>query len=223
MELIIGRSIPYRPQWDNTLYPASTCNTTSMVHALEVSGIPFTYPEDMQPEDYLTNILESKEAYSRLVKLYKWAVGKYPPRQVHAMLSWAVNEKLVGTPCTFFTTNATIQEMIYHLVATRTALVVGTDFTSYGHIVTVVGLATAQEDIMQAQSPRDVNLEAISSIIVNDSWGNYLTGYKDRNGFNIRVPFHTYIAKTRTPGKLTGKWVHFFYLDEVPSYLEHLV
>lgn len=223
MELIIGRTIPYRPQWDNAIDPSGTCNVTSMVNALEVGNFEFQAPEGMQPEDYLATLLETKEAYSIMARLYKWAVGSYKPRHVHGMLSWAVNEKLVGTPVTFFTERAHMREIIYHMVATRTAVVTSGRFTPYGHVVTIVGFASSQDDILMATAPQDIKLSHISHIIVNDPWGNYFTGYRDKNGFNVRFPYHTFVGLANTPGKEDRKYAHFFYRGSIPRYLEHLV
>lgn len=223
MECIVGRTVPYRPQWDNTIDPGGTCNVTSMVHALEICGIMYSHPDGMQPEDYLAKLLESPESYSRMARLYRWAVGTYRPRHIHAMLSWAVNEKLVGREVTFFTERASMQEIIYHIWASRTPIVTGGRFTPYGHIVTVVGFETAQEDFSYVSSPDSIELAAVRTIIINDSWGNYLTGYRDRNGYNVRLPYHTFVKLVKTEGSEKRKFAHFFYPDgTVPAYLEHL-
>jgi len=221
MKFILGRNIPYRPQWDNKLFPSTTCNTTSMVHALEIANIPFSCPANEQPEDYLTSILESKEAFTLMAKLYRWAVGSYHPRHVHGMLSWAVNEKLVKKDVTFFTTKAHIKDIIFHMVVSRTPVVTGGKFTPYGHIVTVVGFDSDQP-LEEIVSPNLVELRRIKSIIINDSWGNYFTGYKNRNGYNIEFPYHTFISIANEIGREDRRWAHFFYTDGVPHYLAHL-
>ena len=51
-------SNPYRTQRNNRIGPTQTCQVTSMIMALEASGIAFEYPKDEQPEDYLARLLK---------------------------------------------------------------------------------------------------------------------------------------------------------------------
>ncbi len=222
--IIVGKAVPYRPQRDNQYFPSTTCNTTAMIHALEIGEIPFIYPPNMQPEDYLTQILEDESSVTRMKKLYNWAIGKYRPRHIHAMLSWAVNERLVGKNVTFFTERATINHIIASFILSRMGVVVSTMFTQYGHIVTAVGVETEQTDIEQITSPNDIDRTKVTAIYVNDPWGNVLTNYKDHNGYHIRVPYRMFIDKTKTLKSETKKMAHFFYTNEtIPDYLKELV
>ncbi len=209
MKINLSKDIPYYSQRNNKFYPASTCNTTSMIVALLASGIQFEVPEETQAEDHLTQILESDEAWEKLQKDFPWAIkGGYSPRNVHGMLSWAVNDKLIGKKVTSFRTDADIEQIIFSVVK-GCAVVVGGQFTQYGHIVTVVGVETKQ-DISKINKPSDVNLDDVKSIIIDDPYGNYFTDYKDHKGNDIPFSLKQFNQLTREYNDPANKYAHFF-------------
>lgn len=62
-------------------------------------------------------------------------------------------------------------------------------FTATGHVVTVIGYTP-------------------SGLIVNDPWGNALTGYRDTNGARLFYPNGFLLDKCGRDGDL---WAHFIY------------
>ena len=209
MKIDISSDNEYRTQLDNRFFPNGTCNTTSMVNMLLTNNVEFQYPTDMQPEDYLTTLLESPEAWARMRQLYPWAVSKgYHPRHVHDMLAWAVNEKLVGRPVVKFSTQSSLAEIAYDIAVRKRACVVSGRFTSYGHIVAVVGLETSQEDIETVDNPGNIDIAAISAFIVDDPYGNYFTGYSSQQGNSIVFPIDAFDWVTREYANPSVKWAH---------------
>ncbi len=222
ISIIRGQSLPiviniskdddYHTQINNRRFPLSTCNTTSAIMALKACDITFRYPHNMQPEDYLTELLETEEAYTVMKRLAPWAYNSkgipiYPPRQVHVCLAWGVN-KFVGYTCDTFRTDATIEEMIWMLVNNR-ALLVNGKFTSSGHIVCVVGFVTMQQNILKITSPKDVILTSVTSMIIDDPYGNWHTAYKDQRGNNIYLKLTDFMYLTNKQ-RVNQKWMHTF-------------
>ena len=205
-------SNPYHTQRNNRIDPAQTCQVTSMVMALEASGIPFDYPESEQPEDYLAMLLNEQDAYEKLRREYPTLAGR-PPREVHAILSWAVNEKLVKRRVTMFSTRVSMQEILYRIARHQCASVMPGQFTSYGHLVTVVGFESKQDRIEDLGSPGQVDLDKVQSIIVDDPWGNGKSGYRDSNGDDVMYTLQEFAHLTRVFDSLDIKWAHLFSRD----------
>jgi hypothetical protein len=180
-----------------------------MVQALEASGLRFEYPKDMQPEDYLTQILDSQEAWDIMRSRHPWAIaGGYSPRHVHDMLVWAVNEKLLRRKVVEYKCISTHQ-IILSLLKGR-ALVVAGRFTKFGHIVAVVGFETSQEDINANSSPENIDLAKVDKIIIDDPYGNYHTGYKDINGNDTPFTLQQFNWVVKEYNNLNKKWAHVF-------------
>lgn len=203
---------PYHTQRNNRIDPTQTCQVTSMIMGLKASGIPFDCPESEQPEDYLARILDEPDAHEKLRREYPDLAGR-PPREVHAILSWAVNEKLVKRRVTQFSTRVSMQEILHRIARHRCASVVSGRFTSYGHVVTVVGFESKQDRIEDLGSPGQVDLDNIQSIIVDDPWGNSKTGYRDTNGDDVIYTLQEFARLTRVYGSLDVKWAHLFSRD----------
>lgn len=185
----------------------STCNTTAAIMVLMASGISFDYPKDMQPEDYLTSILHSEEAYDQMAKKYPWAIrGGYEPNEVHGMLEWGIN-KLVGTNIDEFTTNGKLSDIVYGIVVRKVACLVSTKFTKAGHIVAVVGVRSEQP--IEDYYTWGVQLTKYTyDFIVDDPYGNYHSGYSDRNGDNVVFSYDQFNALTKSSHAENSKWVH---------------
>lgn len=210
MKINLSKDVSYYTQRNNRFYPYGTCNTTSMIQALEASGIPFDYPEGVQPEDHLTQILDTKEAWDIMKARHPWAVpGGFAPRHVHAMLDWAVNEKLVGQKIVEFRTNVSIKEILLSILRFH-AVVVGGRFTKYGHIVSVVGFDTTQKNLTPESSAEEINLEQVSHIIIDDPYGNFHTGYKDVNGNDTLYTVQQFDWVVKNYNNPNKKWAHIF-------------
>jgi hypothetical protein len=178
-----------------------------MVEALVVSGIDFHYPDDMQPEDYFTSIMETDEMYKRKDRMYSWAKN-YRPAEIHMMLEWAANNKLVGKNAVRFSTEYPLQLLCYDIAVRARPCVVSGTFTPTGHIVVLVGLRTLQDDIEQVTEPRYVKLSAIKQFIVDDPYGNWYTDYQDHNGNDIVFEFGDFNKLTKSAGDTEKKWAH---------------
>ena len=199
----------YHSQRNNKFFPFSTCNTTSAIMALKSSQIPFGYASDMQPEDYLTSILRSDEAYVLMREKYTWAIpGGYEPNEVHGMLEWGIN-KMVGKKVDRFSTNNTLQELVYYLIRGRASIINGR-FTKYGHMVVLVGFETYQKDADRIPELKYVDLNEIKHYIIDDPYGNYHTDYKDVKGNNVIVTPEDFNYVTKTYNNIEKKWAHIF-------------
>jgi hypothetical protein len=165
----------------------------------------------MQPEDYLTQILETKEAWSRMREKEPWALkAGYHPRHVHSMLEWAVNKKLVKATVDTFSVTYSIWDILFNIVHNECAVCVNGRFTDYGHIVTVVGFETKQKAIFNVKSPEEIKLFDVEYIIIDDPYGNYHTGYGDVKGNGIRFDIHSFDDLTRQYNNPNNKWAHMF-------------
>jgi hypothetical protein len=106
-----------------------------------------------------------------------------------------------------------MQEILHRIARHRCASVVSGRFTSYGHVVTVVGFESKQDRIEDLGSPGQVDLDNIQSIIVDDPWGNSKTGYRDTNGDDVIYTLQEFARLTRVYGSLDVKWAHLFSRD----------
>lgn len=208
MQINLSEHIPYYTQRNNKFYPNGTCNTTAMIQALDASGISYNYPKDMQPEDYLTQLLDSKDAWNRMRKLYPWAIAQgYSPRHVHEMLAWAVNDLLVGKKVVEFRQNISIRKICLSLLR-GSAVVVAGRFTKFGHIVCVVGLSYTGE--IASQNEENIKYENINYMIVDDPYGNWHTGYTDVRGNDITFSFNLFNSLTKNYYNPENKLAHIF-------------
>lgn len=214
MIINLSQESPYHTQRDNKFYPHGTCNTTASINALLASGISFDYPANVQPEDYLTLILESEEAWEKMKKEYPQFITKgYHPRHVHKIIEWAINEKLVKRQVVRFTTRATMKDILFHIVHNRGAVNVNGRFTEFGHIVTIVGFKSSQNNSIT--KPQDIQLNKIEYVIVDDPYGNYFSGYKDFNGNDLKFPIDKLNYLIKEYNNLNSKWAHFFYPEGI--------
>ncbi len=201
-EINLSEGKEYLTQLNNKFSPMSTCNTTSAIMGLMASGIEFHYDRRItQPEDALTKLLTTPEAYDRMSKLYAWAVpGGYEPYEVHGMLEWGIN-KFVGRDADTFSTKFSIMDILTNIRDNKCASMVSGKFTRSGHIIAVVGY--------RENSPFQT-LEDIDSIIIDDPYGNYHSGYKNRNGDNILFTVAEFNRIVKSVNNEKSKWVHMF-------------
>ena len=207
--MVYKLSNPYHTQRNNERDPAETCQVTAAVMALRATGIPFASPAEMQPEDYLSVILDGREAREKLDRDYP-VLAHREPREVHAILSWAINERFVRRKVTVFTTLATIQELLYRVARHHAASLVSGQFTKAGHIVTLVGFESDQEDLATASAPDGVDLAAVRRVIIDDPYGNNHSLYRDPDGNDVGYTLDEFNNLTREYGELGHKWAHLF-------------
>jgi hypothetical protein len=201
----------YHTQRNNAIEPTRTCNVTSMIMALKATGIQFESPEGMQPEDYLASLLDTPAAFAKRDQEFPWATrAKIHPREVHEILSWAINELLVKKRCTTFTTRASTQELLFRISAHQSASVVSGRFTKEGHMVTLVGFECSGPGPSMAKSPDRVDLAAVSRIIIDDPWGDVHSGYRDVSGDDVSLSVAEFDHYTREYYSAGRKWAHLF-------------
>lgn len=203
---------PYHTQRNNRHFPASTCNTTAMVMALLGSGVEFSVPPGVQPEDYLTELTEAYDA-----RAYRQA--KHPhlahrrPREVHAVLSWVVNTKLIGHTVTQFTQVAPVRYLLWRLAVLGRGAVVSGPFTPEGHMVSLAGFETDQEDLSGTPNSTYLDLSKVRRILIDDPWGDYREGYRSHSGDDISLTLDEFNRFTRSVGNLQAKWAHLIARD----------
>jgi hypothetical protein len=186
----------YRSQRDNVDRPGSSCNVTSAVMVLEASGHPPTEIEGLkpgqQPEDFLSLIADSPEALEAMRERCPWffkgGQAMINPAEAPTMLDWIVG-KAYGRALLHYREDLMVTAIAYQIDLKR-AVVLRGQFTPQGHVVACVGYREA-DGVAQ-------NQRAITHLIVNDPWGDYMSGYKDTNGEHIALPMEIVIRVLRS-------------------------
>lgn len=178
--------VPYLSQRDNANKPSSTCNVTCVAMVLAALGCRAPR-EGQQLEDALFERIASPEGAEALRELAPWAVGKVAPWTVHAMLVWVAGQW--GHELAFSTTR-TWPQIDRELAAGRPVILAGRFTGDGGHLVLLVGRAPG-------------------GYVVHDPWGDWLTGYADRNGEARVYPAARLVEVTGRDG---GVWAHFLVL-----------
>ncbi len=209
----------YLSQLDNKNKPLSTCNTTSIVMALSYSGVVLPPKEESeQYEDILTFfILNNPDVaayYKKLdpINYSKWAANPkstsvLPPNEYHYTLAFGTNLWLKKKNLVKFTTETTIKDILFHVLK-GTGVVVSGVWSGLRHITCVVGFKTKQ-DLFMVNSPSDIDLSQVHTVLMDDPYGDFKTHYIEKNGNDIEVALQIFINSTRTLGKETGKWAHY--------------
>lgn len=157
--------VPYKSQLDNEYRPSGTCNVTCLAMALEYLGAQPKHP-DAQFEDELYALIMSQEGMAFYREFQsrpenEWARNSsIGPYTVHAVLAWAASRYGVTDR---FTTQASRAQIVDRIQNGRPVIVNG-DFTGYGHIVLCIGVTAGYD------------------MIVHDPWGDWMRGYRKRNG-----------------------------------------
>lgn len=161
-------------QLNNKVNPKNTCNTTSMVMALDYMGYKFPddiFPEFAQPEDKLTmmcytddEVLDyyksvsypmfqqwvgevekiSKEKPNLPLKDYVF-IDSYPPNEVHAVLSFAVNKFVGKKDAARFNATSSVEEIVKELTE-RKPVVVSVKFGTLNHVLCLTGVEIESDD-----------------------------------------------------------------------------
>lgn len=180
-------------QLNNKVNPFNTCNTTSMVMALDYMG--YKLPDDIfkeyeQPEDKLTMLCltdeEVLEFYKKVsptmynqwqeemekiknknhdleLKDYKF-VDSYPPNEVHAVLSFATNKFVGCKDATTFKQDSTIKEISEELVNQK-PVVVSVKFGNLNHVLTLTGIKIRKDEDDENWTP--------ISYFADDTYGKF--------------------------------------------------
>lgn len=188
---------PYYTQRNNKLKPNGACNVTSMIAALSAAGweVEKLATEDYpQPEDALMHfILADSRVDSFWRKLD--SAGHYAPNEWHPVLAYGTN--LYMRECGLLGEKETAVEWgenrtladIQHVISEGGAAVLSGVFVAegkktIGHVVACVGI----------KSDADGNF---THFIIDDSWGDYRTEYRNQNGNDIEMPVADFKAIIR--------------------------
>ena len=192
----------YLLQTENVKKPHSSCNTTSFGMGLDITkwDESFNISSKTRLPDYLTSFFESDLAF----RMRKTLVGEtsIPPQQLHAVLEWGVNY-LCGSEVVSFSTNWPQERILKNLDKGLPVVLSGQfpfknrhgQWTTIGHIVILVGYIWEKDKPLQ--------------YIIDDPYGDYHTGYRDRNGNDVLMSQEDFDTIIRT-GDRGGKWGHLF-------------
>lgn len=191
---------PYYTQRNNRLKPNGACNVTAMIAALVAAGYAVgtlateQYP---QPEDALMHfILSDKrvDAYWRRID----PIGRCAPNEWHPVLAYGTNlflreRGVVGndTEPVAWSEQHTVREIVQVIEDGGAAVLSGVFLAegkqTIGHVVAAVGFKTDENG-------------RLTHFIIDDSWGDYRTEYKNRNGNDIEMPLEDFQTKIRHCG-----------------------
>lgn len=190
-------------QRNNKVDPGITCNTTSMVMTLDYNGYRVPVKTGDQPEDDLTVFTRTDQ---RVLDFYKTKMpvmynafinkesGFYWPNEVHDVLSYATN-LYMGTNCTKFRTDVSLEELISEIRAGRACVLSG-KFGKLNHIVCLVGFVLVNGVVTEA--------------IIDDPYGDYHKGYTaGSSGNDIHMTIDEFYSIFKPFGK-GPKYAHLF-------------
>lgn len=165
---LISKDPIYFTQRNNQLYPMRSCFPTSMAMAMRNNGYVYRHPltPGLELDDYIMWL-----ANGTIGRSFADSLG-IPKGTKFLNEWWSVMVKVgnyllnpQGMSCRW--TTATIDQIKAEIDKGK-MVVVGTNFTHSGHIVTVSGYNG-------------------NNLIVCDPYGNVNSGYKDLNGKNVEV------------------------------------
>jgi hypothetical protein len=194
----------YHSQVNNKWIPLEACNSTAAIMWLKAGRVDFWHPKMMQPEDYLTAILNGKDAWRlfREQHLDMYELG-FRPQNVSRMLAWGI-DIMLGREIDHYITTGSLALLVWELLSKRPVIMSG-QFTSSGHFVTVVGCVSSQNK-SDIEFLEDVEESDIEEIIVDDPYGNYHSGYKNQQGNNVSFKRDKFDTLTNLPKG--AKWMH---------------
>lgn len=206
-----SRSSDYNKQRDNQRYPLETCGPTSMAMALSQSGYVVPTEKGQDPADAITMYLTTKPFYERMYDMLGTRDTRWKPFNLHALLTAGVNE-MMGKTVSQFRTNWKLKNLLFNIVQGGGAVLSG-DFTlpdgrELGHMVSLAGFETYQQNIEMVEDYTEVELKALSSFIIDDPYGNWYTGYKDHHGNDIEYSIKDFNSIFRVKDSPNSKWAH---------------
>ncbi len=197
-----SRDSEYHSQRNNRVIPHASCNSTSMIMALKQAGVVLPFPDNQQPEDYLTCILLSETCIRQIEKLAPWALDRqtgkplFPPYEIHVLMEWAVNY-LLNKQIVSFSTKTPIEKIIRQIDNHGGAVLSGrfpVNRTHYNHMVSLAGYMTHQG--------------SITALLIDDPYGDYKTAYRSPRGNNIPVPYKEALKIFKPTGNDYSKWAY---------------
>lgn len=206
----------YFTQRNNRIDPNGTCGPTSLIMALLYSGYELPDCGGRQPEDVLTEFIRTnREVMEYYKKMYPIEFGKNVPANELAPVRAFGTNRWMNKEVNRFAWTARIQEIVFSIKEKKACVVsgqwpyrAGGVEKTIGHIVCVCGFQTAQEDIGNIKDALQVDSTSIISLIIDDPYGDYRTGYVDARGNDVIVPYKDFLKIVKEPGQ-NRKWVHF--------------
>lgn len=200
MEINNSAGKPYYTQRNNQLKPGGACNVTAMIAALLAAGYAvdsLATEKYSQPEDALMDFILHDERTLALWKVLDQS-GRNAPNEWHPVLALGTNlflrEKgLVGKDVNavewgeWRSKSDIVGTLRNGGAAVLSGLFVAEGRNTIGHVVACVGF---KED-------DDGNL---THFILDDSWGDYRTEYREQNGNDIEMPLEDFNSKIRHCG-----------------------
>lgn len=178
-------NVPYYTQRDNKYDPYVSCFPTSLamcmsycLKSIKKDKTAVGCGEKMQLEDYINELIYDDETKKWMVKnqgrLGAW-IWKYKRRTIYAIEEYIFN-RLMNEHGFFATAkyNLDYYKICNELTLNNIPMVIGGNFKSVssvgGHMVCLKGF----------------NSKNFEEVIVNDPYGNALTGYKNNDGENMQ-------------------------------------
>lgn len=200
MEINNSAGKPYYTQRNNQLKPGGACNVTAMIAALLAAGYAvdsLATEKYSQPEDALMDFILHDERTLALWKVLDQS-GQNAPNEWHPVLALGTNlflrEKgLVGKDVNAvewgeWRSKSQITETIRNGgAAVLSGLFPAGGRKIIGHVVACVGFKEDDEG-------------NITHFIIDDSWGDYRTEYRNQNGNDIEMPLEDFNSKIRHCG-----------------------
>ncbi|MGD9679021.1 MAG: C39 family peptidase [Vulcanibacillus sp.] len=224
-DLIINNSTDkkYLTQRDNVIRPLETCTPTSVVMALTYSGIQTPLSKNQLEDDFITFM----NTDSRVIDFYKnnpenWIrqlyIKKVPANEIHVVVAYSANLWVNQEKIVRFTSTASLRNILQHLFIGNCCVVSGkwpylnknNEKIFIDHVVCVVGFKTTQTKIKN----REIDIEKVTDIIIDDPFGNYQTLYEDHNGNDIYMPINDFNSIVKDVNRLT-KWCYFIGYDDM--------
>lgn len=151
-------------QRKNKIRPMASCNVSMVLNCMVRSKTPVKWRDDSQmATDELMELLDSPWGWQTMKTLYPSSTAH--PWNFSEILRLAA-EKLQGEPVCErrYVTKTQLQKLLKtHVVG------VGGKFTPSGHFITIFGIRG-------------------KDYVCDDSYGNWLTGYKDQDGEEVFYP-----------------------------------
>lgn len=214
-EINVSDGIPYHSQRNNKIVPLQACNVTSMIMALKQAGVELPDTGYQQPEDALMEVLRSGAAYNMMRRAYPWAYQedgaiRFHPNEVHGCLAHFTNE-WVGKQVVTFSTSVRLEDILRHVAIMKLGAVVSgvfdmSDGRQLNHVVSVAGVV-----YRGAIDSDTFVIDDVVSVIIDDPYGDYRTGYTRHQGNDVKVPLSEFNQIMKKANSLTEKWAHLIW------------
>lgn len=173
----------YWTQLKNIDDPYNECQVTAGANFLNALGI-YPYSGELGGGERLPDLIDdvatghyAQWLLSRIAPNYKGS-----PREIHAILAWAINV-VAGKKIDTYTDGyaCSLQTILYDIWK-GFPVIVGGSFVPDGHVVCITGLESTQDE-MVVIGPSTLSLPMITSVSIADSYSNWHTmGTGDRTG-----------------------------------------